>query len=144
MRLIDFCNFYSGLLDDMEIIKKFLVENNLESEAISMIPMLAEAKIEKQRRENDRVKEKVHEMSICTYAAFYEPTLADLLQRVNLRLSIDEGNFLTPDSNIMKALREEVLKHELNVYMNREVLNFLHDNGIYFKDEAPEAPKETK
>lgn len=144
MRLIDFCKQNSWILDDIMLIKKFLIQEGLESEAISMIPDLAAAKIEKQRRENDRVKEKVHEMSICTYAAFYEPTLADLLQRVNLRLSIDEGNFLTPDSNIMKALREEVPKHRLNVYMNREVLNFLHDNGIYFKDEAPEAPKETK
>lgn len=135
MRLIDFCKQNGWILDDMAIIKKFLIQEGLESEAISMIPDLAAAKIEKQRRENDRVKEKVHEMSICTYAAFYEPTLADLLQRVNLRLSIDEGSFLTPDSNIMKALREEVPKHKLNVYMNREVLEFLHSNGIYFKGE---------
>lgn len=144
MRLIDFCEQNGWILDDMTLIKKFLIQEGLESEAISMIPDLAAAKIEKQRRENDKVKERVHEMSICTYAAFYEPTLADLLQRVNLRLSIDEGNFLTPDSNIMKALREEVPKHKLNVYMNREVLNFLHDNGIYFKGETPETPEETK
>ena len=138
MRLIDFCQQNGWILDDITLIKKFLIQEGLESEAISMIPVLASSKIEKQRKENNRVKEKVHEMSICTYAAFYEPELADLLQRVNLRLSIDEGSFLTPDSNIMKALREEVPKYKLNVYMNRDVLNFLHDNGIYFKGETPE------
>ena len=144
MRLIDFCKQNSWILDDIMLIKKFLIQEGLESEAISMIPDLAAAKIEKQRRENDRVKERVHEMSICTYAAFYEPELADLLQRVNLRLSIDEGSFLTPDSNIMKALREVVPKHKLNVYMNRDVLEFLHNNNIYFKGETPKPSEETK
>ena len=144
MRLIDFCEQNGWILDDMVIIKKFLIQEGLESEAISMIPELAASKIEKQRRENDRVKEKVHEMSICTYAAFYEPELADLLQKVNLRLSINEGSFLTPDSNIMKALRGEVPKHKLNVYMNREALDFLHSNGIYFKGETPKPSEETK
>lgn len=144
MRLIDFCKQNGWILDDMALIKRFIIQEGLESEAVSMIPELAASKIEKQRRENDRVKERVHEMSICTYAAFYESELADLLQKVNLRLSIDEGDYLTPDSNIMKALREEVPKHKLNVYMNREVLNFLHNNGIYFKGETPETPKEAK
>lgn len=138
MILLDYCNAFSGFLNDMQIIEKFLVDNNLESEAISLISSLAESKIDKQRKENDKIKEKVREMSICTYAAFYEPELANLLQVIQLRLSINEGDELAQAPKFMNSLREEVPKHRLNVLMNRGVLKFLHDNGIYFKDETHE------
>lgn len=134
MRLIDYVNWYSGSLDDMEIIKRFLVENDLEGEAISMISYLSESKIDKQRREIDRIKSRVHEMSICSYVAVYEPKLADLLQRANVLLSIDYD--ITRSVNLMKDLREEVPKHKISFYLNKDLHEFLRKNGIYFKGES--------
>ena len=133
MRLFNYAKCYSGFLDDMEIIKRFLVENNLEKEAISMISYLSESKIDKQQQEIDRIKSRVHEMSVCSYAAVYEPKLADLLQRANVLLSIDYD--ISPKSKLMKDLREEVPKHKIGLYLNIDLHEFLKSNGIYFKGE---------
>ena len=136
MKLIKYVETYSGMLDDMQIIKRFFIENDLESEAVAMLSDISESKILKLRDELYFLRGNIEMFSMNTYAKFYPRELADVLERATLRIFLGED--ISKDEAIMGELRKAVPKHKINGLLRAELHEILIKNGIYFKGEKNE------
>lgn len=132
-RLRDCVLQYDSFMDDLSIIKQFIIENELEEEAVKMLAELSEIKIHSLKQNMYVLKGNVAMLSMNSYRDYYEKDFADLLQQASFFVGMGEDIM---QSTIWQKLKEEVPKHKLQKGL---LWNDLHEiltkNGIKFKGE---------
>lgn len=131
IKLRDLVNdFLYSDISDMEIIKHYIIENNLEEEAIAMMADLSKAKMEKLRNKNAIAEEWVCMLPSDYLYKHYPLEIADKLHRIELDYLI-HGKELTGGN--IKWARENLPNIKEPECYFRPVINYLEEKGIYFK-----------
>ena len=115
--------------DDLAIIKRWFIENNLEQEGLSLIPALAKAQTEKIQRKYD-------------YALSWTPSLIDMHTQVKDNVIADKLNILqtlctlSADlknyKDIYEWAKEEIPKMEIPHIFFLPTVRWLQKYGIEF------------
>lgn len=117
----------------MEIIKMYFQMNNLETEAISMISDLAASAASKNKKELHDIKGNLANVALANYSTYFEPkVVADLLTSASC--------YVTANENIHPMILKELAYQIPQIALGSKpiwvpLLEVLHANGIYFKDE---------
>lgn len=131
--LKEYVKQYGGFIDDLSIIKQFIIGNGIEEEAIKMLAELSDHKMELLKHRLDVIKGNVAMLSMNSYRDYYEKDFADLLQQASFFVGMGEDIM---QSTIWQKLKEEVPKHKLQKgLLWRDLHELLTKNGIKFKGE---------
>lgn len=135
MTIKEFATAYGGLYDnDISLIRDFFVQNNLETEAISMISTLAYQKSQKDTHTLELIKGNVAVLAMNNYRDSYPKDFANLLQRASFEIAI--GVDITKTC-LWEELKESVPKHTLKqCSVWRDLHELLTKNNVYFKGET--------
>ncbi len=130
--LKEYVEQYGGFIDDLGIIKQFIIGNGLEEEAIKMLAELSEIKINSLKQGMYAFRGNVQMLSMNNYRDFYEKDFADLLQKASFFVAIGQD---IKQYEFWEKLKEEVPKHKINLLLWNDLHELLTKNGIKFKGE---------
>lgn len=141
MKLKEFVLAFGDMYEnDITLIKDFLTQNNLETEAIGMISKLAYEKSYKDSHSLEVMKGNVTMLSMNNYRDYYPKEFADLLQKASLAMAIGED--ITTYKGLWEELKASVPQHSLKYgLMWKDLHELLTKNNIYFKGENSNGTK---
>lgn len=136
MKLKEYVDIYGAFFaSDMELIRDYILRENLELEAIQMIGELAREKAQKDTHLLEMIKGNVAMLAMNNYRNWYSDEFADLLQRASFAIALGED--ITARKELWEELKETVPKHELRKggLIWRELHEILSKNNIKFNGE---------
>lgn len=119
---------------DMQIIRAFFDENNLEEEGMDLITELSKIKIEKLKRKERMVKEWTSYLPSKYLYENYDLDIADKLHTLELDYLSNGGEL---SKGRLEWARENLPNIELPKCYFNPLIEWLDDKGIRFKDEKP-------
>lgn len=125
---------YKGfLMTDMQMIREYFIQNNIELEGIDLIDELVKSKARKDEWRIMNMQNAVlMPAQIGYFTSKYAGAEADLLNRITLNVQI---NGKIPD-NLLKQASKIVPKLMKPEYFWNDAIVLLGLNGIYFKNDT--------
>lgn len=124
---------WSGM-SDIQIIKTFFEENDMEEEGMELIQQLTQTKIAKLKHRQRVVEEWTSHLPSKYLYEHYDLDMADNLHRIELDY-LSHGCELS--NNWLKWAEENIPNIEMPQWYFQPLIEYLDDKGIRFKGEQP-------
>lgn len=136
--LLDQC---SSFMTDMQVIQEYFVQNNLEDEAVAMIPLL----LEKRKRKAEQAIDYARTWAplVVDVSSFVkDKKVAELLNKVQLYAALSYP--LDKEPALLEEAKTVVPNTDLPKMFFRPAVGYLAQYGIYFKGhECPRAEEQS-
>lgn len=117
------------ILTDIEIIKQYFIDNNMETQAIDLMRELSVERLRKVEHENAVIKGNVLMFIPTHQTTTWSKQLQSAVERATLYTMIHEE---LPES-LLQYLAQEIPKYELPKLFYLDLYTKLKEKGIYFK-----------
>lgn len=136
---------YGGFMTDEQIILKYYVDNNLEAQAVEMMTKISKAKIEKLNRRLDYAQTwaNVFCLNIENAQKSFGKNAGKMISLQIWYVTNIEPNGTSNEESLERAdgIKEIFnivprIDYPKNAFFYRPCLEWLHSQGIYFKNEV--------
>lgn len=130
-QLLDIKSFTGAEASDIEIIKAYFIENDLEEEGMELIHNLTKSKIEKMKRRQHMAEEWVSRLPSKYLYENYDLETADTLHKLELDYLSNGGELSNARLEWAREIVPNIKKPEVYFF---PLVDWLEERGIKFQD----------